>query len=162
MLQINWQPDQTVRLWEAESGKLLATFQDHDNRTYGEEFSPDGRRMLTASDDGTARLWEADSGRPLAGLTFQTLNLSSCGSSLPRVELQGFLCRWGTASLGFRGTDVRSAPNRPETAHGCPARKDDHAQPCFCWIWRSTSGHGIGGSCSTDRNPSSMARSSSF
>jgi len=47
-------------LHEAESGKLLATFQGHSNRfgnaVVSAVFSPDGRRVLTASDD-TARLW---------------------------------------------------------------------------------------------------------
>ena len=30
-------------------------------------FTPDGRALVTASDDGTARLWEVPSGRPLGG-----------------------------------------------------------------------------------------------
>ena len=50
--------DNTARLWEAESGKLLATFQE--GRTYGVAsavFSPDGRRVLTASGHNTALLW---------------------------------------------------------------------------------------------------------
>jgi hypothetical protein len=47
-------------LHEAESGKLLATFQGHSNR-FGNAvvravFSPDDRLVLNASDD-TARLW---------------------------------------------------------------------------------------------------------
>jgi WD40 repeat protein len=54
--------DNTARLWEADSGKLLATFQCHNTAV----FSPDGRRVLTASGDNTARLWEADSGELLA------------------------------------------------------------------------------------------------
>ena len=61
--------DHTARLWEADSGRLLATFQGHTGPVYRAVFSPDGRRVLTASDDKTARLWEADSGRLLA--TFQ-------------------------------------------------------------------------------------------
>jgi WD40 repeat protein len=58
--------DNTARLWEADSGKLLATFQGHTNAVNGAAFSPDGRRVLTASADNTARLWEADSGKLLA------------------------------------------------------------------------------------------------
>jgi WD40 repeat protein len=29
-------------------------------------FSPDGTRIVTASDDGTARIWDARSGQPIA------------------------------------------------------------------------------------------------
>ena len=61
--------DRTARLWEADSGKLLTTFQGHTDMVKSAVFSPDGRRVLTASWDKTARLWEAESGKLLA--TFQ-------------------------------------------------------------------------------------------
>jgi tetratricopeptide (TPR) repeat protein len=61
--------DYSARLWEAESGKLLATFQGHTGQVTSAVFSPDGRRVLTASLDNSARLWEAESGKLLA--TFQ-------------------------------------------------------------------------------------------
>ena len=61
--------DATARLWEADTGKLLATFKGHTGLVTSAVFSPDGRRVLTASEDDTARLWEANSGKLLT--TFQ-------------------------------------------------------------------------------------------
>jgi hypothetical protein len=49
--------DKTVRLWEVDSGGLLATFQGHTDGVQSAVFSPDSRRVLSASLDKTARLW---------------------------------------------------------------------------------------------------------
>jgi hypothetical protein len=49
--------DNTARLWEADTGKLLITFQGHTHGVTSVAFSPDGRRVLTGSRDNTARLW---------------------------------------------------------------------------------------------------------
>jgi hypothetical protein len=62
--------DSIARLWEADRGKLLAIFKGHIYAVNSAVFSPDGERVLTASNDNTARLWEADSGKLLA--TFQS------------------------------------------------------------------------------------------
>jgi len=49
--------DRKAGLWEADSGKLLTTFQGHSDYVTSAVFSADGWRVLTASEDGTARLW---------------------------------------------------------------------------------------------------------
>jgi dipeptidyl aminopeptidase/acylaminoacyl peptidase len=39
----------------------------HQGRVLSAAFSPDGRRVVTASADSTARVWEADTGKPVGG-----------------------------------------------------------------------------------------------
>ena len=58
--------DTTARVWDAESGKPLASLQGHTAAVGSAAFSPDGKRIITASEDTTARVWDADSGKTLA------------------------------------------------------------------------------------------------
>jgi len=44
-------------------------------------FSPDGKRLATASYDGTAKVWDAASGQELLALTEHTASLSSVAFS---------------------------------------------------------------------------------
>jgi WD40 repeat protein len=44
-------------VWDAKDGKLVATLQGHTGSVLSAEFSADGTRVVTASEDHTARLW---------------------------------------------------------------------------------------------------------
>jgi hypothetical protein len=57
--------DQTARLWDTQSGRLLQEYKGHAAGVRGIAFSPDGTRLATASEDMTARLWDARSGLQL-------------------------------------------------------------------------------------------------
>jgi WD40 repeat protein/serine/threonine protein kinase/tetratricopeptide (TPR) repeat protein len=53
--------DQLARVWEADTGKLVAT-RKHAGSIRQASFSADGGLALTASYDGTAQLWDAATG----------------------------------------------------------------------------------------------------
>ncbi|MGI9383311.1 MAG: TIR domain-containing protein [Methyloligellaceae bacterium] len=57
-----------AKIWETETGKILAKLDGHKDDAVSAAFSPDDERVLTASSDGTARIWDARTGRQLAVL----------------------------------------------------------------------------------------------
>jgi len=61
--------DNTVRLWEAESGREVRTLAGHGNWVLSVAWSPDGRTLASGSLDYSVRLWEAESGRELRTLS---------------------------------------------------------------------------------------------
>ena len=63
--------DNTARLWDAATGKAVATLEGHTDAVTVLAFSPDGARVVTGSDDNTARLWDAATGKMVAALEGQ-------------------------------------------------------------------------------------------
>jgi WD40 repeat protein/tetratricopeptide (TPR) repeat protein len=59
--------DRAARVWDAETGAVIAELKGHDGAVTAVALTPDGR-VVTASEDDTARIWEASSGSPLAEL----------------------------------------------------------------------------------------------
>ena len=57
--------DETVRVWDAASGKELLVLRGHGDWVYAAGFSPDGARIVSGSDDETVRVWDAASGEEL-------------------------------------------------------------------------------------------------
>ena len=47
--------DSTVKVWDARTGKELLTLTEgHSARVFGMAYSPDGKRVVSASEDRTA------------------------------------------------------------------------------------------------------------
>ena len=55
--------DQTVKVWDAATGQETLTLKGHTGVVNGVAFSPDGRRIASASDDQTVKVWDAGTGQ---------------------------------------------------------------------------------------------------
>ena len=63
----------TAQVWDVATGNAVGNPLQHGGPINWVEFSPDGRRILTASDDKTARLWDARTGEQV-GFAMQHAN----------------------------------------------------------------------------------------
>lgn len=61
-----------AKVWDAGTGLELATLQGHTNSVWSVAFSPDGKRIATASYDKSVKVWDSTSGKELANLTGHT------------------------------------------------------------------------------------------
>jgi WD40 repeat protein len=55
-----------AQIWEASTGRPLTAPMEHAGAISSLEWSADGSRVVTASEDRTARVWDAATGRPLS------------------------------------------------------------------------------------------------
>ncbi len=55
--------DHNVRLWSGKTGRFIRSFPIHKQWVYGVTESPDGNRLVSASDDGTSKVFYPQSGQ---------------------------------------------------------------------------------------------------
>ena len=110
-----WSPDgekllsgswgNTLKVWEARSGKCLLTLQGRSNRVRACAWSPDGEKLLSGSADNTLKVWEARSGKCLwTGRLLPQGQTTSLDADGRLVTCSAEAWRW----LGWRWTDPRT------------------------------------------------------
>ena len=60
--------DNTLKVWDLESGQCLATFEGHASGVWGVAVTPDGSKAVSGSTDMTLNVWDLESGQCLATL----------------------------------------------------------------------------------------------
>ncbi len=73
--------DETIRLWNVNTGELLNIFEGHESRVNSIAFSPDGNILASGSDDETIRLWNVNTGELIETLTRHKRSVNSVAFS---------------------------------------------------------------------------------
>ena len=77
--------DDTLRVWDLESGECLKTLKGHTSAVTSVSLSADGRRAISGSWDNTLRVWDLESGECL--WVMKELGFSSLGTSVSGRDL---------------------------------------------------------------------------
>ena len=75
--------DKSVNLWDAESGRLLASFQGHQEDVEAVAFYPGGSRLISVSEDKTIKVWDIAEKRQV--LTAMGLATRDTSPTAPRA-----------------------------------------------------------------------------
>jgi hypothetical protein len=70
--------DQTLKVWDVDSGQLLTTLAGHALHVTSCAVAPDGRRVVSASLDETLKVWDLDRGQLLATFEGHASAVTAC------------------------------------------------------------------------------------
>ena len=134
--------DRTAKIWDVQTPRVLLTLggalrpgdsptpvaapriRPHTHTVLCAQFSPDGKRVLTAGEDNRAILWDATTGSPILQLQGHTAAVTSvCFSVNGRRAITG--SRDGTAKL-WELKEEAGKTDASETAHAQRALAQRH------------------------------------
>lgn len=111
--------DGTLKLWEISinkvrsldeaTGKVLVTFTGHGGDVRALAFSPDGTRIVSASEDGTLKVWDVGMGKGLPGVPKHSDDVNACafspdGRQIVTASEDGALKLWDAATRAHLAT----------------------------------------------------------
>jgi WD40 repeat protein len=73
--------DNTIKIWDVTTGKVLNTLKGHESSVWSVEFSPDGKKLASGSEDKTIKIWDVTTGKVLNTLKGHEGSVWSVGFS---------------------------------------------------------------------------------
>lgn len=138
--------DDSVILWDIESGKLLRTLEGHQNSVESVSFGAGGRQLASGSRDGTVKLWSATSNTVIKTLeghqgAVLTVAFDSRGQLLASGSIDSTVKLWNCAE----GRLVRTLEGHEDTVQslGFDPESEQLASGSWDWtvrLWDSNSG----------------------
>jgi WD40 repeat protein len=91
--------DNTIKIWNLETGELRRTLTGHDSSVYSVSISSDGQTLVSGSDDKTIKIWNLETGelrRTLTGhdSSVYSVSISSDGQTLVSGSLDNTIKIW--------------------------------------------------------------------
>jgi len=117
--------DETLKLWDVETGNEIRTFTGHSNFVLGCAFSPDGRKVVSASIDKTLKLWDVETGVEIRTFTGHSEWVTRCafspdGTKVVSSSMDKTLKLWDVET----GVEIRTFIGHSEWVTGCAFSPD--------------------------------------
>jgi WD40 repeat protein len=114
--------DNTIRIWDAQSGRQLTALSGHKAAVCSVDYSPDGRRIVSGSVDKTLRVWDARTFVQLATVRGHEEGVTSVayspdGYSIISGSKDGTLRVWDAESI--QGKTSKATGHTDEIADLC-------------------------------------------
>jgi WD40 repeat protein/energy-coupling factor transporter ATP-binding protein EcfA2 len=117
--------DNTIKLWNVETGQEIRTLTGHNEGVNSVSFSSDGKTLATGSFEKTIKLWNLETGqeiRTLFGHTyFYSVSFSPDGNTLASGSFDGTIKLWNVETgqeirtlSGHNGASVYSVSFSPD------------------------------------------------